>query len=120
WMEHIDAMDHLRDGIGLRAYGNKNPVVEFKFESYEMFDEMVRLIREETLRRLYFARVERPPERRKVAVETQAKAKAAASAGAAAGNEPNRPKKAETKVGRNEPCPCGSGKKYKNCCGKAV
>jgi len=118
WMNHIDGMDHLRDGIGLRAYGNKNPVVEFKFESYEMFDEMVRLIREETLRRLFFTPVERPVERKRVAVETQAKAKAAASAGAGSG--PNRPKKAEAKVGRNEPCPCGSGKKYKNCCGKTV
>jgi len=92
-------------------------VVEFKFESYEMFDEMVRLIREETLRRLYFARVERPPERRRVAVETQAQAKGAASAG---GDGPSKPKKAAAKVGRNEPCPCGSGKKYKNCCGKVV
>ncbi|MCL2811568.1 MAG: preprotein translocase subunit SecA [Clostridia bacterium] len=120
WMNHIDGMDHLRDGIGLRAYGNKNPVVEFKFESYEMFDEMVRLIREETLRRLYFTPVQQPVERKRVAVETQAKAKAAANAGAGAGGEPNRPKKADAKVGRNEPCPCGSGKKHKNCCGKAV
>ncbi len=111
WMEHIDAMDHLRDGIGLRAYGNKNPVVEFKFESYEMFDEMVRLIREETLVRLYFARVERPPERKRVATEVQAQTKGPS-------NEPAKPKKTATKVGRNEPCPCGSGKKYKNCCGK--
>ncbi len=114
WMDHIDAMDHLRDGINLRAYGNKNPLVEFKFESYDMFDEMVRLIREETLRRLYFATIERPPERKRVAVEVEAHAKAAEGAS----TEPNRPKKAEAKVGRNEPCPCGSGKKYKNCCGR--
>src|SRR5699024_9679744 len=67
WMDHMDAMDQLRDGIGLRAYGHKDPVVEYKFEGDEMFDEMVRLIREDTLRRLYQARVERAPERRQVA-----------------------------------------------------
>ena len=109
WMDHIDAVDHLREGIGLRAYAQKNPVVEFRFESFEMFDQMVKLIREDTLGRLYFARVERPPERKQVAVETQAKL---------AGEEPAKPRKVAGKVGRNEPCPCGSGKKYKHCHGK--
>ncbi len=110
WMDHIDAMDHLRDGIGLRAYGQKNPIVEFKFESYDMFDEMVRLIREDTLTRLFFARVQQAPERKQVAVVTEAKL--------AGGETAAQPKKSDKKVGRNEPCPCGSGKKYKHCCGK--
>ena len=109
WMDHIDAMDQLRDGIGLRAYGQKDPVVEYKFEGYEMFDEMVRLIREDTLRRLYQARVERAPERRQVAQPVEAKV---------AGDGPRQPQKSDKKVGRNDPCPCGSGKKYKHCCGK--
>ncbi len=109
WMDHIDAMDRLRDGIGLRAYGQKDPVVEYKFEGYEMFDEMVRLIREDTLLRLYHAQLRRPPEREKVAQPTQARL---------SGDAPQKPKTADTKIGRNAPCPCGSGKKYKHCCGK--
>ncbi|MDL2317637.1 preprotein translocase subunit SecA [Eubacteriales bacterium OttesenSCG-928-A19] len=111
WMDHIDDMDRLRDGIGLRAYGQKDPIVEYKFEGYEMFDEMVRLIREDTLLRLYHAQLRRPPERQQVAQPTQAKL---------AGDEPQKPKRAaaNAKVGRNAPCPCGSGKKYKHCCGK--
>jgi len=112
WMDHIDAMDQLRDGIGLRAYANRNPVVEYKLESFEMFDEMVRLIREDTVGRLYQARIERAPERRQVARPVEAKL---------AGDEPPKPRKVKPaeKVGRNSPCPCGSGLKYKNCCGKA-
>ncbi len=109
WMDHIDAMDRLRDGIGLRAYGQKDPVVEYKFEGFEMFDEMVRLIREDTLLRLYHAQLRRAPEREKVAQPTQARL---------AGDEPQKPKTAGVKVGRNSPCPCGSGKKYKQCCGR--
>ncbi|MEG0767992.1 MAG: SEC-C metal-binding domain-containing protein, partial [Clostridia bacterium] len=109
WMDHIDAMDRLRDGIGLRAYGQKDPVVEFKFEGFEMFDEMVRLIREDTLLRLYHAQVQRPPERRQVAEPIDAKL---------AGAQEEKPKATAEKVGRNAPCPCGSGKKYKHCCGK--
>ncbi|HML48956.1 MAG TPA: SEC-C metal-binding domain-containing protein, partial [Clostridia bacterium] len=110
WMDHIDAMDHLRDGIGLRALGQRDPVVEYKFEGFEMFDEMVRLIREDTLLRLFHAQVQRPPERKQVAQPTETRL---------AGDAPAKPKKADAKVGRNDPCPCGSGKKYKHCCGKA-
>ncbi len=109
WMDHIDAMDRLRDGIGLRAYGQKDPVVEYKFEGFEMFDEMVRLIREDTLLRLYHAQLRRPVQREQVAQPTQARL---------AGDEPQKPKTAAAKVGRNAPCPCGSGKKYKHCCGR--
>ncbi len=112
WMDHIDAMTELRDGIGLRAYGQRNPIVEYKREGYDMFEEMVRLIQEDTLRRLYFAVLARPVlERRQVAQPV------AASHGEAEAR-PAAAKKPAVKVGRNDPCPCGSGKKYKNCCGR--
>jgi preprotein translocase subunit SecA len=114
WMDHIDAMDQLRDGIGLRAYGQKDPIIEYKFEGYEMFEEMVRMIQEDTLRRLYMAVLVRPPERREVATPT------AAVHGSAAAASTKKPAKADQKVGRNAPCPCGSGKKYKACCGKSA
>ncbi len=109
WMDHIDAMDELRDGIGLRAYGQKQPIIEYKREGYDMFEEMVRLIQEDTLRRLYFTVLAKPVERKQVATPV-----------VASHGEPvqKAPKKAAAKVGRNEPCPCGSGKKYKNCCGQ--
>ena len=111
WMDHIDAMDRLRDGIGLRAYGQHDPVVEYKLEGFDMFDEMVRLIREDTLIRLYHAQIRQNIQRQQVAKPAEAKL---------AGQENEKPKtvKAGVKVGRNEPCPCGSGKKYKNCCGR--
>ena len=111
WMDHIDAMDRLRDGIGLRAYGQHDPVVEYKLEGFDMFDDMVRLIREDTLIRLYHAQIRQNIQRQQVAKPAEARL---------AGQENDRPKtvKAGAKVGRNEPCPCGSGKKYKNCCGR--
>ena len=113
WMDHIDAMTELRDGIGLRAYGQKNPLIEYEREGYDMFEEMSHLIQEDTVRRLYFTVVAKPVERKQVAEPTSA------THGSA---EPERkaPKRAEAKVGRNDPCPCGSGKKYKNCCGKVT
>ena len=111
WMDHIDAMTELRDGIGLRAYGQRDPVIEYKREGYDMFEEMVHLIQEDTVRRLYFTVLARPVERKQVAQPV------AATHGEAAA-QPAAPKKAVAKVGRNDPCPCGSGKKYKNCCGR--
>ena len=113
WMDHIDAMTELRDGIGLRAYGQKNPLIEYEREGYDMFEEMSHLIQEDTVRRLYFTVVAKPVERKQVAQPI------AASHG---GGEPvqKAPKKAAAKVGRNDPCPCCSGKKYKQCCGKAA
>jgi preprotein translocase subunit SecA len=124
WMDHIDAMDDLRDGIGLRAYGQRNPVQEYRLESYDMFNDMVHSIREDTVRRLYQARVERQPERQKTVdvSKTQAgfagaEGKPAAAAQAKAGGAPAS-KSQPGAVGRNQPCPCGSGKKYKHCHGK--
>ena len=120
WMDHIDAMDDLRDGIGLRAYGQRDPVQEYRMESYDMFNDMVHFIREETVRRLYQARVERLPERRrtvnldaaKASLQGEENTNGQAKKGGAPTNKamPGAP-------GRNQPCPCGSGKKYKHCCG---
>ncbi len=112
WMDHIDAMTELRDGIGLRAYGQRDPVIEYKREGYEMFEEMVHLIQEDTVRRLYFTVLAKPVERVQVAQPT------VVSHGSSE-PQPKSPVKSAEKVGRNDPCPCGSGKKYKNCCGKA-
>ena len=125
WMDHIDAMDDLRDGIGLRAYGQRNPVQEYRLESYDMFNDMVHMIREDTVRRLFQARVERLPERHS-AVDVS---KTQENLAGAAGSAPNQNGQAKQggapvnknqpgAVGRNQPCPCGSGKKYKHCCGK--
>ena len=115
WMDHIDAMDMLRDGIGLRAYAQRDPVNEYKMESYDMFDEMVRLLQEDTVHALYQLRIEKAPERREVAKPTRAIG-SEQSAPAAAKSSTPAARKGE-KVGRNSPCPCGSGKKYKNCHG---
>ena len=121
WMDHIDAMDQLREGIGLRAYAQRDPIVEYKLEGFEMFDEMIRLIQEDTTRRLYFTVLNRQAtERKQVAQPTQeshGEGPRRLSGGAPA---PKMPVHAEKKVGRNDPCPCGSGKKYKNCCGKNI
>lgn len=112
WMDHIDAMDQLRDGIGYRAYSGKNPVTEYQIEAGHMFEELNYLIREDTLRQLYQARVERTPERRE-----QAKPQTPQLPNVGGTPQPRRVKASE-KVGRNDPCPCGSGLKYKNCCGR--
>ena len=109
WMDHIDAMDQLRDGIGYRAYSGKNPVTEYQIESGHMFEELNHLIREDTVRRVYQTKVEVTPERVQTAKPTEARM---------AGDGPRQPRrvKPSEKIGRNDPCPCGSGKKYKNCC----
>ena len=122
WMDHIDAMDQLREGIGLRAYAQRDPIVEYKLEGFEMFDEMIRLIQEDTTRRLYFTVLNRQAtERKQVAQPTQEShgegPRRLSGGGAPASKTPVH---AEKKVGRNDPCPCGSGKKYKNCCGKNI
>jgi len=108
WMDHIDNMDQLRQGIGLRAYGQRDPVIEYKFEGFEMFEEMIRNIQEDTVRIIYNAHLQQPPKREKVAEPLQAShGDAPASKTVVKGK----------KIGRNDPCPCGSGKKYKKCCG---
>ena len=143
WMEHLREMDHLRDGIGLRAYGQRDPLIEYKKESYAMFEELTRAIREETVRHLFRAALV-PEEasaaapRPRVALgsaagrpepsarfaprarETHASVTAFGTAAAPVSPTPSGPRAqgpAEAKVGRNDPCPCGSGKKYKKCHG---
>ncbi|MDE6030171.1 MAG: SEC-C domain-containing protein, partial [Oscillospiraceae bacterium] len=108
WMDHIDAMDELKHGMYLRSYAQRNPVEEYRFEGFAMFDEMIAAIREETVRLVLTipVKVERPIQREQVMQPD------APNAGS------NTPFRSEKKVGRNDPCPCGSGKKYKNCCGK--
>ena len=109
WMDHLDAMDQLRQGIGLRAYGQVNPLVAYKKEAFEMFEAMIDDIRLEVTRMCMLAQiVERPQERDNVTSNR---------GGKPAKKQPIR-KTPEQKIGRNDPCPCGSGKKYKNCCGK--
>ena len=111
WIDHIDAMDKLKRGIALRAYANEDPVNAYKKEGMEMFEEMTASIQEETVRFLLNARVnvDRHEDQRKLNNLRESRG---------VDNRPTGPIKAEKKVGRNDPCPCGSGKKYKNCCGK--
>ena len=109
WMDHIDDMDQLRQGIGLQAYGQRDPLVEYKFTGYDMFDEMSNAIREETAGALLHVKVEQKIEREQVAKVTGTNKDDSA---------PKGPYVRKTaKIGRNDPCPCGSGKKYKQCCG---
>ena len=113
WMDNIDAMDDLKQGIGLRAYGQHDPVIAYKEEGYQMFESMIESIKEETVRRMFLVRVQPQQEvkREKVAKETGA---AGANDGSVVKKTPVR--NAAKKVGPNDPCPCGSGKKYKKCC----
>jgi len=111
WMDHIDAMDQLKHGIGLRAYGQRDPVIEYKFEGFQMFEEMIKTIQEDSIRLLVRSRIDREhaPQREKVAEPVNA---------SHGDDEPKKPVTNNSRVGRNDPCPCGSGKKYKVCCGK--
>lgn len=108
WMDHIDAMDDLRRGIYLRSYAQHDPVVEYRMEGFDMFDRMIDSIREDTVHMLMTVKVQNtPPKREQVAEPTTT-----------GGDGTNTPITKKAKVGRNDPCPCGSGKKYKHCCGK--
>ena len=111
WMDHLDAMDHLRTGIGLQAIGQKNPLVEYKYAAYDMFTEMVAQIRREVVRFMMRARVAEQPAGGMGVKNVQVNR---SSDGETA--KPKTVRKEQT-VGRNDPCPCGSGKKYKKCCG---
>lgn len=109
WMDHLDAMDQLREGIGLRAYGQKDPLVEYKFEGFEMFHNMVASIQEEVIKYIFRVKMvqqESQPQQRNM-VENRYDQE-----------DGNQPIRKQAKIGRNDPCPCGSGKKHKKCCGK--
>ena len=112
WMEHIDAMSDLRQGIRLRAYAQTDPIIAYKKESLEMFEEMIAAIQDETVRRLYSVRLKKNEEFKRERV-----ANATSESVGGDGTVKKQPRKVK-KIGRNEPCPCGSGKKYKNCCGR--
>jgi preprotein translocase subunit SecA len=109
WMDHLDAMDQLREGIGLRAYGQKDPLVEYKFEGYEMFQNMINTIQDDVVRYIFRVNVVQPEQQKQRQVVENRYAEEGA----------RQPVRKESKVGRNDPCPCGSGKKYKKCCGRA-
>ncbi|MDD2371795.1 MAG: preprotein translocase subunit SecA [Firmicutes bacterium] len=106
WMAHIDNMDELRQGVNLRAYGQKNPLTEYKFESYDIFQVMIEDIKEEVARLIYRVKIVEPQERIKNIKENRFD------------EESGQTVKNSSKIGRNDPCPCGSGKKYKQCCGR--
>ena len=110
WMDNIDAMQELRQGIGLRGYGQHDPVVEYKREGYEMFENMIAAIQEETVRRLFLARVKVGGE-----VKRERVAKVTGESGADDGTVKKQPSKKVVRIGRNDPCPCGSGLKWKKC-----
>lgn len=114
WMDHIDNMDHLKQGIGLRAYKQMDPIQAYQMEGSAMFDEMIQGIKLDTVKFLYHIQIQKPVERERVAEETSA------SHGGDEGDTKKQPVRNDNKVGRNDPCPCGSGKKYKNCCGREV
>ncbi|MDD3852714.1 MAG: preprotein translocase subunit SecA [Syntrophomonadaceae bacterium] len=107
WMDHIDAMDQLRNGISLRAYGQKDPLIEYKFEAFDAFQTMIYSIKEDVVRYILRVRVVQKPEERKMFVNQGEDAE-------------KKPVKVGQKIGRNDMCPCGSGKKYKKCCGRGV
>ncbi len=105
WMDHIDAMDELRNGISLRAYAQKDPLIEYKFEAFEAFQNMIHTIKADVVKFIMRIRVLAQPQERKIVVNQEA-------------SPEKKPVRTGAKVGRNEPCTCGSGKKYKKCCGK--
>ena len=119
WMEHLDAMDDLKDSVGLHAYAQRDPINEYRIESADLFDNMILSIREGTVRSILSVQPKKQEEIKRVSVS---KIKSEGFAGNAGKSEPSRPivKKSSEKVGRNDPCPCGSGLKYKKCCGKNV
>ena len=115
WKDHLLAMDHLKEGIGLRGYGQKDPLVEYKREAYEMFAEMTERIKSEVLTRVFKVQVRSEEEAEKISRKSRRPVVYNRGNG-----ESQRPVKKSKKIGRNEPCPCGSGKKYKKCCGVNV
>ena len=110
WMDHIDAMQELKQGVGLRAYAQTNPVDAYKQEGFEMFEGMIQAIQEETIRRIIAARVQTPE------IQRERVAKVTGTSGGSDGTVKKAPVRKTVKVGPNDPCPCGSGKKYKKCC----
>ena len=119
WMDHIDAISQLKDGIGLRAYGQTNPVEAYKIESFNMFEELVSSIQEEATKAVFSVKAQKRENYDSlVKEEKENKVKNISTNENGKSEVKKEPVRVEKKIGRNEPCPCGSGKKYKNCCGK--
>jgi preprotein translocase subunit SecA len=118
WKEHLLAMDQLREGIGLRGYGQRNPLQEYQKEGYEMFMELISRIKEETLQKIFHIQIARPEEVERIEAERQRRQPLVMSHGTEAEEKVKPVKREGKKVGRNDPCPCGSGKKYKKCHGR--
>ena len=125
WMDHIDAMDELKDGIGLQAYGQKDPVVQYRIEGFDMFDQMIADIKLNVVKVLMNARKREGAPERKESIKITSEGREEATLNLSENTAPSSssgPKtpyvKKEAEIGRNDPCPCGSGKKYKNCCGR--
>ena len=122
WKEHLLSMDHLKEGIGLRGYGQKNPLNEYKREGFEMFANMIETVKRQTLVTLFRIKIASQEEIDREALEKRKRQQSEmrlSRGGEESGQAQQQPKKREgEKVGRNSPCPCGSGKKYKKCCGR--
>jgi preprotein translocase subunit SecA len=115
WKDHLLSMDHLKEGIGLRGYGQKDPVREYQKEGYEMFMDMTHRIKEDTIEKLCIVRIQREEEIEEMREQERQDYVLSRGENMA---EPSTVKRDAQKVGRNDPCPCGSGKKYKKCCGQ--
>jgi preprotein translocase subunit SecA len=119
WKDHLLAMDHLKEGIGLRGYGQRNPLVEYQKEGFEMFGAMMRVMQEDVVEKVFSVQVRREQDVEQIEQQQQRPQKVVMSHGSETVNvEPPTVKRDADKVGRNAPCPCGSGKKYKRCHGK--
>jgi len=119
WKDHLLAMDHLKEGIGLRGYGQKNPLVEYQKEGFEMFESMLAAMQQDVVEKVYAVQVRREQDVQQIQQQQQRPQKVVMSHGAEPIETEAAPAKREgDKVGRNDPCPCGSGKKYKRCHGK--
>ena len=118
WKDHLLAMDHLKEGIGLRGYGQRNPLQEYQKEGYDMFMELISRIKEETIQKIFHIQIARPEDMERMQAERQRRQPLVMSHGMEAEEKAKPVKREGKKVGRNDPCPCGSGKKYKKCCGR--
>ena len=118
WKDHLLNIDHLKEGIGLRGYGQKDPKQEYKKEAYNFFMELIIRIREEVVERIYWVQVEHPDAVEEIEEEQQQRSKKLIFNLSNEAELPHEPAKSQKVAGRNDPCPCGSGKKYKKCCGK--
>jgi preprotein translocase subunit SecA len=119
WKDHLLAMDHLKEGIGLRGYGQRNPLVEYQKEGFEMFESLMRVMQQDVVEKVFSVQVRREEDVQQIDQQQQRQQRVTMSHGGETVNaEPQQARRDSNKVGRNDPCPCGSGKKYKRCHGK--